>query len=218
MNINWIKRENSRQLILFFNGWGMDSSAIEHLKAENYDLVEVNDYSILDFNENDYKSYSEIYVIAWSLGVCVASVILSDTSLPIKRAVAINGTLNPVDSNEGIPPDIFKGTISGWNEKSKGRFQMRIIGGRNEYEVNCLKFGSRTIQNQKLELMSLYDRFQNKTERIFSFDTAIIGKRDAIFSMENQLNCWQSTTKYEIIDIPHYPFLHFKFWDEIIKK
>lgn len=218
MNINWLKRENRKQLILFFNGWGMDSSAIQHLKTDDYDLIEINDYTVLDFDENELQAYSEIYVIAWSLGACVASALLADTVLPIKKAIAINGTLNPVDSKEGIPPDIFKGTISGWNEKNRDRFQMRIIGGKKEYEENRLKFGLRTISNQKLELMSLYDNFQQNPEQSFSFDTVLIGNEDAIFSMENQLNCWQSKAKFEIIDMPHYPFLHFSLWDEIIKK
>ncbi len=121
-----------------------------------------------------------------------------------------------MDVKEGIHPTIFKGTLIGWNEKNRERFLMRTIGGKNEFEANRMKFGERLIDNQKEELAKLYDYSQQNMDKIFQFNTAIIGKKDAIFSCQNQLNYWKSKSAIKVLDIPHYPFLYFTNWNKII--
>jgi len=216
MNKKWITQKNHTKLILFFNGWGMDSAAISHLQTGDYDLIELNDYSVLYFNQNKYKNYSEIYVVAWSLGVWAASHILSNSTIVIKKAVAINGTANPVDANEGIHPEIFKGTITGWNKKNRDRFLIRTVGEKKDFEANRSKFGERLIENQKEELIKLFDYSQQNIAQSFRFDSVLIGNKDAIFPYENQLNYWRNKALIKVLDIPHYPFLHFSCWDNII--
>lgn len=218
MNSSWLKRNNNTELILFFNGWGLESTAISDLNANNFDLIEFNDYSSLDFDESEFQAYAEIYVVAWSLGVWAASYILAESTLAIKKAIAINGTANPVDAKEGIHPTIFKETLSGWNEKNRTRFMMRIIGGKNEFETNRSKFGNRTVENQKTELSCLYEHIQQSSKASFNFDTALIGNQDSIFLTENQLNYWQNKAACKTIDMPHYPFLHCTSWENIIKQ
>lgn len=216
MNKTWIKQKNRARLILFFNGWGMDKSAINHVESNEYDVIEFNDYNILNFCDGEFRSYAEIYVVAWSLGVFAASLVLANTSLPIKKSIAINGTANPVNAKEGIHPEIFKGTLEGWNEKNRVRFLMRTVGGKRNFEDHRLKFGERLIQNQKDELATLYGYSQNNIETAFYFDTVITGYRDTIFQKENQMNYWKNKCMINVLDIPHYPFLHFTIWDNII--
>ena len=43
MEINWLKRTGSREIVLFFNGWGMDQRAVSHVEGE-MDVCEVHDY------------------------------------------------------------------------------------------------------------------------------------------------------------------------------
>jgi|SRR5690554_83284 len=216
MNKKWIRQNNQAKLILFFNGWGMDSGTINHLEMGDYDIVEFNDYNVLDFDDSEYKSYSEIYVVGWSLGVFAALLVLANTTLSIKKSIAINGTANPVDGIDGIHPEIFKGTHLGWNKKNRERFLMRTIGGKKEFEANRSKFGERLIENQKEELAKLYEYSQLNKAKDFNFDTAFIGKNDAIFPHVNQLNYWKNRCTVKVLDIPHYPFLHFTNWDSII--
>lgn len=216
MNKKWIKQKNHAKLILFFNGWGMDSATINHLKTGDYDIVEFNDYKVLDLDVDIYKNYSEIYVVAWSLGVLAASLVLTNTTLSIRKSIAINGTLNPVDAKEGIHPTIFKGTYEGWNEKNRERFLVRIVGSKKEFEANRSNFGTQLIDNQKEELAKLYDYSQQNIAKNFHFDIALIGNKDAIFPYENQLKYWEDKSKIKVLDIPHYPFLHFTDWDKII--
>lgn len=216
MNKNWLIRKNNNKLILFFNGWGMDSSAVSHIASESYDLVEFNDYTTLNFDEQEFSDYAEIYVVAWSLGVWAASHLLNKCTLRLKKAIAINGTLNPIDAKEGIHPTIFEGTLNGWSEKNRTRFMMRMFGGKNEFEANRLKFGNRTIENQKEELKSLFENIQSYNKLHYVFDTAIIGTQDAIFLHQNQLIYWQGKAVCKLIEMSHYPFLYVSNWADII--
>ena len=43
----WIKKDNTKSLIVFFCGWGMDKNVIEHLGSQS-DLVMFYDYRNLD--------------------------------------------------------------------------------------------------------------------------------------------------------------------------
>lgn len=217
MNKNWLIKNNSKKLILFFNGWGMDHSAVSHLENSGYDIIEFHDYRIIDFEEREYSTYKEVYLVAWSLGVWAASCALEKSSLPITKSIAINGTQNPVHPKEGIHPAIFEGTINGWNEKNKTRFLRRTIGSKNKFESYVSKFGERKLENQKEELISLYLQIKNGKTIDFKFDTALIGNKDTIFTSQNQLNQWEGKSKLIHFKMPHYPFFQFNSWDEIIK-
>lgn len=216
MEKHWIKRENNSKLILFFNGWGMDAAAVEHLDASGYDLLMLNNYTELNPMVENLDSYREVVVVAWSLGVWAASQVLSNNRIQIKQSIAINGTINPVNDNEGIPPAIFKGTIDGWAEKTRERFLMRMIGGAKEYIKNQSKFGSRSIADQKSELDSIFNQVKRTIESNFAFDKAVIGNQDAIFTPDNQRKSWQGKAQLKTLDIPHFPFVHFNSWEQII--
>lgn len=218
MNKQWIKRENSSKVIIFFNGWGMDNAAIGHLDTTGYGLYVLNDYSRLDLIEETFGGYREIYVIAWSLGVWAAIHALSKCTLPVKKAIAINGTAKPADTTKGIHPAIFKGTLEGWSEKNRERFLIRITGGKKTYLANKPKFGTRTVEGQKSELDSIYRQLTDMEPNDFVFDQAIIGNADAVFTPASQLNFWKGKAQCISVDMPHYPFLYFTMWNDIINQ
>ncbi|GAF04460.1 pimeloyl-ACP methyl esterase BioG family protein [Saccharicrinis fermentans] len=217
MTKKWRIRNKYENVILFFNGWGMDHSAVDHMQSDHYDLVEFNDYRTIDFNECEYSHYEKIYVVAWSLGVWVASFIFNRSSLAISKAVAINGTPHPINAKEGIRPSVFEGTLKGWNKSNRELFLMRTIGAKSKYEAHATIFGKRTIENQKEELASLYKQINVHKDFEFKFNTAIIGNDDAIFTAQNQVNYWQSKTYCKFMDLPHYPFLQLLSWDVILR-
>lgn len=216
MEKHWIKRENNSRLILFFNGWGMDTTAVEHLDASGYDLLMLNNYMEMNPIDENFDSYREVYVVAWSLGVWAASQVLFKSKIRIKQSIAINGTIKPVDDSEGIPPAIFKGTLYGWAEKTRERFLMRMAGGAKEYLKNQSKLGRRSIESQKSELDSIFNQVQRKGESSFAFDKAMVGNQDAIFLPDNQRKSWQGKAQLKNLDIPHFPFVHFNSWEQII--
>ncbi len=218
MNKQWIKRGDNSKAIIFFNGWGMDNEAISHLGTTGYGLYVLNDYSKLGSIEETFSDYREIYVVAWSLGVWAATHVLSECTMPVKKAIAINGTSRPIDTANGIHPAIFKGTLERWDRKNRERFLMRVTGGRNTYLENRRKFGNRSIESQKTELEAIYRQFADMGTGDFIFDQAIIGNADAIFTPVNQLNSWKGKAQCISIDMPHYPFLYFTTWNDIINQ
>ena len=72
MKYNWFNKSNNKQLIIFFNGWGMDETIVSHLSAEEYDVVILYDYNNLSLDIN-FEEYQESHIVAWSMGVMTAS-------------------------------------------------------------------------------------------------------------------------------------------------
>lgn len=212
----WIKRNNNPKIILFFNGWGMDAAVVEHLDAVGYDLLMLNNYTELKPLDERLDNYKEIFVVAWSLGVWAASQVLCMGVMEVRKAIAINGTLKPVDDHQGILLATFRGTLAGWAEKTRERFLMRIAGGVKEYLKNSSKFGVRSIANQQCELASIYNQYKALGDSSFAFDKAVVGNQDTIFKPDNQRKSWQGNAQLLALDMPHYPFAHFSSWEQII--
>lgn len=216
MKSSFLEKESNHKLILFFNGWGMDSSVVSHLKTEDYDVKAFCHYNH-DFSiaEDSFSKYDEIILIAWSMGVWAAARALEGLNIQINRAIAINGTLEPVNDQLGIPEGIFKGTIDHFSERNKQKFDRRMLGSKDQF----LKFNSkkmdRTLDNQLEELKIIYDLALN-TNASISFDKAIIGKEDLIFPVQNQQNAWEGKAEIEYLDSPHFPFYAFSSWSEIL--
>ncbi|MCC3041127.1 DUF452 family protein, partial [Campylobacter jejuni] len=104
---NLIQNENSQELILVFGGFASHPSHFAHLKSDK-NVVLVYDYENLDF-KFDLKSFSKITLIAFSMGVCVASRVLKD--IEFSQKIAINGTPFGIDKLKGIHPAIFRKTL-----------------------------------------------------------------------------------------------------------
>ena len=216
MNKVWLNKQENKDCILFFNGWGMDENIVAHLDVGKFDICMFYDYNPISKIDEDFDKYNNIYLVAWSLGVWVSAKLLSQTKIKIAKAIAINGTQKPIDTDNGIYPKIFKVTLETWNERNRNKFNMRMFGGKSEY----VKFNNlatiRDVENQKLELSYIFKEiFSGKVFEI-NFDCAILGSNDLIFTSKNQLNYWKEKTRIVEKDIPHYPFSIFENWRKII--
>ncbi|MBX2844278.1 MAG: DUF452 family protein [Flammeovirgaceae bacterium] len=218
MNKIWLNKAGNKNCILFFNGWGMDENAIQHLEIGAFDLCMLNDYNPLDIiPEESFISYEKIYLVAWSMGVWAAARVLGNTSINVQKAIAINGTLLPIHNDQGIPKAIFDHTLENWNLRNREKFNMRIFGGRKQYTMLYESIPIREIENQMLELKHIRTLALDEEVVNFKFDCALIGKNDLIFSRDNQMNFWQKKTRIIEMEIPHFPFALFNHWKEIIE-
>jgi len=215
--MNWLNKKNNRKVILFFNGWGMDKNAVKHMHPGNYDLYMFNNYHPQSSVDIDFKEYEEVYLVAWSLGVWASSHVLSENNLEIKKAIAINGMLNPVNQTKGIPPKLLKLTLDNWNNKNRESFDKNIFGEEYSNKLIDEYRSKRETENQKQELGFIFNHIQSAQSKRICFDCAVIGRRDKIFSYENQLTFWESESRCVALDIPHFPFLKFKTWQEILE-
>ena len=136
MKQHFIIKNNSKRLLLFFAGWGMDETPFLQIRPTDTDWMVCYDYRSLEFDTDLLQKYSEIRLIAWSMGVWVASQLMKQhPSLPISHSIAINGTPYPIHETKGIEPAIFEGTLQGLNEQTLQKFQRRMCGSTAEYKV-----------------------------------------------------------------------------------
>ena len=203
MKYKWLNKNNNSKLILFFNGWGMDECVVKHLRAEDYDVLMFYDYNSLetDFNFKTINSYQTKHLIAWSMGVMIASLFDSDYT----SKTAINGTLKPIDDKFGIPTKIYKLTLKGFSPKGAERFI------RNMFSEECeLPVPTRDFENQKSELVAL-TRYKSKDD--FKYDKVILSSEDKIIPTKNQIAFWGIEPN---IESGHSPFNHFIKWSELL--
>ena len=69
-----VSYNGSTRLIIIFAGWAMDARPFRHLKRPGYDIAVVWDYRSMCIDWSFCKPYTEICVVAWSLGVYASAV------------------------------------------------------------------------------------------------------------------------------------------------
>ena len=205
MKYKWLNKNNSDKLIIFFNGWGMDDLIISHLETGDYDVVVLYDYNDLNLDIN-FPEYQEKHVVAWSMGVMVATLFDFEN---VKTKTAICGTPFTVHNEFGIPEKIYRLTYRTFSEKTVQKFMDRMF-----FEKPYLdKFTNRNIESLKTELEKMAEYNPNET---YQYTKAIIPSDDLIIPTENQGNYWRNKTDIIEIKSGHCPFGLFKSWSELI--
>lgn len=205
MNLTVINRDPGagRRLLLIWAGWGMDARPFEHLAAPGYDIAVVWDYTDESLDPTPLEGYREIVVMAWSMGVYEASMLLGRYNLPVTLTVAVNGTMRPVDDERGIPTAIFDGTLDTLSDNTLARFNRRMCGSAPALELFNGRRPQRDIDSLRGELAAIGRRARSE-EASFGWDAAVIGTRDMIFPAAAQRRAWQGVATVEIDD-PHLP-------------
>jgi len=212
MQFDWInKKEENNELILLFNGWGMNKTAIEHLDCLNYDVLEINDYTNLKFNfsQFDFNKYLKKYLVCWSMGVYVAN-LFAEYLNDFDKRVAINGTSRMIDDNFGIPERIYQITIRLFSEDSCDKFIKNMFC---DGAINSNIKITRTLEELKNELISIQTL---KLKEELRFDLAIVSDNDRIVPTKNQINFWSNKTEIKKISASHYPFDNYKKWSDLL--
>lgn len=190
MNLSFIHNNNSTRLILIFNGWGVGIDIFNQVNKPGYDVAVVYNYSNSELDIAPLRSYSEICIIAWSMGVWHADkFIRSHENLPITRCVAINGTLAPIHLSLGIPPKVFQLTAALPDEQAHAKFLRRagapiypgadIAALRDELTI----IGNRCATDDNLKASDIDTSL---------WDEIIISDNDRIFPLDNMLQAWHS--------------------------
>lgn len=201
MQHKWLNKRNNNKVIIFFNGWGMDESVVKHLNPENFDILMFYNYNELDIDLSIINDYKEKYLIAWSMGVMVA------TRFDIKynSTTAINGTLKPIDDKFGIPSRIYDLTIKGFSPKGRERFIKSMF--ENTENLPNIR---REFEEQKTELSALKNYAANED---FKYNRVLISNNDKIIPTKNQEAFWGIKANFES---GHCPFYSFTKWSELL--
>ena len=211
MNIDFLRCSGSPTLELFFAGWGMDSRpfawAADAPHTADCDFAVCYDYTDIQLDKVNQANaklhgYSKVRVRAWSLGVYAASLVLPDMGCAISTAVAINGTLWPVDDELGIPHAVYDATAANLTDESLERFNRRMCGAH--WAVFEQRRPLRSVDSLRAELLHIRECAADRTRPQFTgWTQAVLSSRDKIFPIANMRRAWSATPQLEL-DEPHY--------------
>ncbi|EAK4038687.1 DUF452 family protein [Campylobacter jejuni] len=196
------KNPDSKKLIVVFGGFASHPSHFSHLKSDK-NVILFYDYENFDLNFN-FKAFDELFLIAFSMGVCVANRLLKE--LNFKQKIAINGTNLGIDKSKGIHPTIFKKTLQNFKLE---HFKKALFKERKSLAKDFIFKDEKAL---KIELEKLFDFALIKQEENFLWDKVYSSKEDEIFTPNTLKNSFKNLI---FLDEPHFAFFHFKTWDEI---
>ena len=219
MKTRFLIRNGSCGLLVFFNGWSRDGADAVRLRS-GCDVLEVHDYSELDSASlfGLMEPYAELRLAAWSLGVWAAAAVFEDSPFHFDAALALNGTLHPVDPEFGIAPEIFDGTIANWLQTAaRERFLRRMAGSAEA--AQRLPVPERSPEDQQTELAAIRDLSSKRAVPVDLYTRAVSGRRDRIIPFAAQEKFWRTRpeTSFASVDLPHYPFDGLSSWEEVFR-
>ena len=202
----FLKKEGRPSLLLIFGGWGTWPGLFSgYSYPEGSDVLLCCDYRSPDFDAGLLMGYGSVDLVAWSMGVWTAAHVLSGTGLEacsLRRRIAVNGTMYPVDDLRGIPVRVFEGTLERMSRPVLDKFVRRMCGKNLEEYLS--RRPERSPEELKDELAALYTAVKGSGVCCdFRWDVAVIGREDMIFPAENQRRAWTVIRTAEM-DAPHY--------------
>ena len=194
MKQHFIIKNNQKHLLLFFAGWGMDETPFLTIHPTDKDWMICYDYRSLAFDTDLLETYSQITLIAWSMGVWAASQIMKQyPHLPVSQSIAINGTLYPIHETKGIAHSIFDGTLQGLNEQTLQKFQRRMCGSIADYKTFQTISPQRPMEELKEELAAIQQQYLSLPPSDFKWQKA------TAFS-SRITNIWHGKTKWTLLN------------------
>ena len=205
---------NSADLIVFFSGWGCDENQFTNLHDDK-DVLILFDYQNLKL-DFDFSKYNNIYIIAYSAGVFVASV-MAEKIPHVRQKVALCGNPYLFDEILGLSSeiiDVFKNiTLDNYLDFRK----KYMVYSDDEYiKYNQLQ-SLRTIESCENELIALEKLYsQNKNFINPVFNKAIMAENDLIFNLAAQKNFYQNKLRI-IKNARHHIFFKFSSFSDILE-
>ncbi|MBM0636757.1 DUF452 family protein [Campylobacter sp. VicNov18] len=196
------KNPASKELIVVLGGFSSHPSHFSHLTSSK-NVILFYDYENFDF-DFDFSSFSSLNLIAFSMGVCIASKLFKN--LAFKQKIAINGTNLGIDKNKGIPAAIFTKTIKNFNLED---FKISLFKQHATLAKNFIFKNEKALQ---IELQNLFDFALKDPNENFIWHKIYSSNEDEIFPQKALKNSFKELI---FLNQPHFAFFHFKTWDEL---
>ena len=222
MTYQWISKTNKNRLIVFFNGWGMDENPFSHLSVSEFDLIMFYDYRDINFplEKKSFQSYQEIIFIGFSMGVWASNYFQDYFPASKRKAIAVNGTLKPIDDQFGIPAAFYDRTMNGLTEEGLEKFFKKMFSGKEEVEKFSAHKPQRDFITRKEELSKLKEYILDKSiVHSFESQAVFISENDRIIPTQSQVNFWnEQKVSYKMLPCGHFPFYLWKSYEELIRE
>lgn len=195
-------------LLLFFNGWGMDEKPFLSLLPENQDCLIISDYQKNDDPKivNYLSPYKNIVLISWSMGVWYGQTFFSTHKQLKKRitfALAVNGTLDPINTTYGINPELFESMALDYSVAIRDRFYRQMCG--RDFKRFMDNKPERDLVNQQLELKRIISIVKPVNIEDSIYHRALISNKDFIVPTNSQTQFWKMRNN-SVIKGSHFPF------------
>lgn len=229
----YVIQDNHPKLLLFFAGWAADETPFKQYCPKDMDYMICYDYRTLDFDTSILERYRQVNVVAWSMGVWVASVVLKSVPKEKLFSIAFNGTIQPINNEEGIPVQTFHATLNNLTPASLQKFMRRMCKDSKAYKAFMAITPRRDFDEIKEELRLLEQHYIQKENIVidkhncyvypeefgdydddeFEYNYVFIGLNDRIFPSENlQLSYdYMEEDKLIICSTTHYDEPTFRF-------
>lgn len=214
------KNNNSEELILLFNGWGMDERPYKPLKC-NRDILFVSDYSDLTFElpqnfaqKFGFSKYKKIILITFSAGAFMAS-FLKNKLPKLDLKIALSGNFHLFKEGFGVPEDILF-EMKNLTFENALEFRKKLVDEKREYDLFNKNQPLRSLESSQNELSALEKYSEENSNPDFKFDKVIIGKNDKIIPYKNQLKAWDNHKNLKTLEGGHFLFYKFEDFDDII--
>lgn len=202
-----VKEETNTRLILIAAGWSTGPLIARDVAMEGWDVAVMHDFTELSLDTSFLDEYYTVYLFAWSLGVYAASRVLPAER--ITEAIALNGTLWPVDDARGIPRAIFKGTADSLDARNLLKFRIRMAGSREG--ASSFGDGNDDIESLRRQLLTILETGENDPDaqtHEFPWTRAFISENDRIFPPENMRRAWMELTDVAIVSLPEHHYVN----------
>lgn len=220
MNRDWLHKRGQRKIVVFCNGWGMDSNPFRQLSSSDYDVLNLYNFNNIDPSGQDWSflaGYSERILVGWSMGVWGGQRLFCSAKELFSRTIAINGTLCPIDSRYGISPELFAGTMEAWSEISREKFYRRACGIKSVSEIFLDCQPERSLKDQQNELGYYLDLADCIDPGESIYKEIVVSDKDRIVPTVNQIEYWGSSN-VAVIKGSHFLFYRWKSWDSMLSE
>ncbi len=218
MECSWLHKEGCDCLIVFCNGWGMDSLPFKPLAAQEVDVLNLYDFRNLepkDIVPDVLSDYKECILISWSMGVWAGQKIFAQYQHLFSRTIAINGTLCPIHDRFGIPRELFAGTADGWSDISRRKFYHRVCGSMNTERCFLKNQPERHLKDQQDELIWYLGTVDCHEDDDSIYNEVLVSDKDRIVPTSNQMAFWGKERVLQL-EGSHFPFYRWNSWDELL--
>ena len=206
MNKKFISRQNGNsRVIVVFADWAMDWRPFKGLGVPGYDIAVIWDFSDLTFSWKAFTAYDEVCLVAWGMGVFAASLTVHEILGRVTKRIAVNGTLDPIDDNRGMPATAFHGLVNALSPGSLKRFYRRMCTSAEQYEAFFTNRPQRTMAEIAAELRDIETHTIFHAPQFTEWDLAVISRHDVIFPTQNQVRSWHGVVPVQFLEGGHLP-------------
>jgi biotin synthesis protein BioG len=238
MKTCWLHQQGNQDCLLFMAGWGMCPEPFQDIPAGGTDVLMVYDYRDMDTGGitsflrsntyRKYKTYKRLHLLAWSMGVWIASMLSRHDELFDSRlttAIAIGGTCHPIHDKLGIPEQNFANMAEQLSPDGLEAFQRSMFTNKQEADRFTVFFckGERSFEEVHQELLILATAYTTyTTDKVLSdvpniYTSRLVTGRDQIFPARNQVRAW-GRKQCSSLSLSHFPFYHWPSWSTMIEE